>query len=194
MDLLLPVSPAQWECNGRATAREGARVVVIVMGVSGAGKTTVGTHLARALGWTFRDADEFHPARNIAKMHAGEPLTDADREPWLERMRALLRETLGGGGHLVLACSALKEAYRERLTVDPVRQRWVFLHASRELLTERLAHREGHFMAASLLDSQLETLEPPEGALVVDVTPPPDAIVERILGALDLPPPVQPPG
>ena len=169
-------------------------MVVIVMGVSGAGKTTVGTHLARTLGWTFRDGDEFHSASNIAKMHAGEPLTDEDREPWLERMRALIRETLSEGGHLVLACSALKETYRDRLSVDLARERWVLLHASRELLAERLAHRHGHFMAASLLDSQLSTLEAPHGALVVDVTPPPDAIVERIIDALDLGAPAQTPG
>ena len=160
-------------------------MVVIVMGVSGAGKTTVGTRLARALGWTFRDGDEFHSEANIQRMHEGSALTDAQRAPWLARMREVIQQTLDAGGSLVLACSALKESYRETLTVDAARQRWVYLHASREVLAERLSVRRGHFMPPELLDSQLATLEEPEGVCAVDVSVPPDEVVQRILGLLN---------
>jgi gluconokinase len=161
-------------------------VVVIVMGVAGSGKTTVGTRLAQALGWSFRDGDEFHPAANIAKMARGSALTDEERAPWLERMREVIRRALDSGEDLVLACSGLKAAYRERLTVEPARQRWVFLHASRELLAQRLSARRDHFMPPSLLDSQLATLEVPEGVCSVDVSVPPEEVVARILQSLDL--------
>lgn len=162
-------------------------MVVIVMGVSGAGKTTVGTRLAAALGWRFLDADDFHPPGNVAKMAAGIPLTDEDRAPWLERLRELVRGALEAGEDLVLACSALKGVYRERLTVDSARQRWVYLHASRELIAERLKRRTGHYMSPALLDSQLATLEVPRGALSVDVsTVEPDAVVATLLRELGL--------
>jgi len=159
-------------------------VVVIVMGVSGSGKTTVGQRLAAALGWRFRDADDFHPPANIAKMTAGIPLTDEDRGPWLAVLRELLENTLAAGEDLVLACSALKHTYRERLTVDAVRQRWVYLQASRELIAERLKARRGHYMPAAMLDSQLAALEVPEDALRVDASADPDTMVALLLKEL----------
>ncbi|WP_395843956.1 gluconokinase [Cystobacter fuscus] len=169
---------------------EVARVVVIVMGVAGAGKTTVGTRLARVLGWSFRDADEFHSAESIAKMAAGGALTDEDRAPWLERMRQVIQRALESGEGLVLACSALKSAYRERLTVEPARQHWVYLHGSRELLAQRLSSRRDHFMPPSQLDNQLAVLEEPEGVCSVEVSVPPDEVVARILRGLGLQPSV----
>ena len=161
-------------------------MVVIVMGVSGAGKTTVGHRLAEALGWRFLDADDVHPAANIAKMTAGVALTDEDRAPWLARLRELIREALGRDESLVLACSALKSDYRERLTVDEAHQRWVYLHAPREVLAQRLSLRQGHYMPSSLLDSQLADLQVPEGALSVDVSADPDTVLGRVLAVLGL--------
>jgi gluconokinase len=161
-------------------------VVVIVMGVSGVGKTTVGQRLAARLGWRFLDADAFHAPESIAKMAAGIPLTDEDRAPWLARLRELLRGALEAGEDVVLACSALKGAYRERLTVDAARQRWVYLHAPREFLVSRLMAREGHYMPPTLLDSQLAALEVPEDALSVDVSADPDTVVASILRGLGL--------
>jgi gluconokinase len=161
-------------------------VVVIVMGVSGAGKTTVGQRLAAALGWRFRDADDLHSRENIAKMAAGIALTDEDRAPWLAALREVIRNALASGEDVVLACSALKRSYRERLTVDGARERWVYLWAPREVLAERLARRRGHYMPLTLLDSQLATLEVPEGALGVDVSPDPDTVVATILRGLGL--------
>jgi gluconokinase len=161
-------------------------MVVIVMGVSGVGKTTIGRGLALALGWRFEDADAFHPAANIQKMAAGLPLTDADRAPWLELLRARISEALQRGERLVMACSALRHAYRERLTVEPAQQRWVYLAASRELIARRMRERPGHFMPPALLDSQLAILEAPEGALVVDATPSPAEVVASIRAGLGL--------
>ncbi|WNG54298.1 gluconokinase [Archangium gephyra] len=159
-------------------------MVIIVMGVSGSGKTTVGQRLAAALGCQFRDADDFHPPGNIAKMAAGIALTDEDRAPWLTVLRERVENTLAAGEVLVLACSALKRAYRERLTVDAARQRWVYLKVPRELLAERLKARRGHYMRAVLLDSQLAALEVPEDALVVEATAEPDTLVATILREL----------
>lgn len=161
-------------------------MVVIVMGVSGVGKTTVGQRLAAALGYRFRDADELHPPENIAKMAAGISLTDGDRWPWLERLRELIRGTQEAGEDLVLACSALRRVYRERLSVDAARQRWVYLWAPRELIARRLAARRGHYMPPALLDSQLRTLEVPEDALAVDVSADVDAVVATVLRGLGL--------
>lgn len=161
-------------------------MVVIVMGVSGSGKTTVGSTLAAVLGWRFLDADDLHPVANVTKMAAGVPLTDADRWPWLERLHEELKAALARGESVVVACSALKKAYRRYLEVDAARTRWVFLSAPREVLAERLRDRPGHFMPPSLLGSQLDTLEPPEGALPVDVTPPLEVVVTRIREGLGL--------
>jgi gluconokinase len=159
-------------------------VVIILMGVSGVGKTTIGKRLAEALGWRFLEGDDFHPLANVKKMAAGIPLTDEDRMPWLERLRELLAEVLARGEDAVLACSALKRSYRQLLTVDPARVRWVSLWAPREVIASRLATRTGHFMPLTLLGSQLETLETPEDALHVDVTPGPDEVVAAIRARL----------
>jgi gluconokinase len=162
----------------RRAARPG--VIVVLMGVAGTGKTTVGRRLAHALGWRFRDADAFHPAANVAKMRRGEPLTDADREPWLDALARLVADEHHAGRNLVLACSALRRAYRERLARGVPGVLWVHLTGDPALLRERLRRRRGHFAGTDLLPSQLETLEPPADALAVDVAAPPDAIVARI--------------
>ncbi|MFY1828602.1 gluconokinase [Myxococcus fulvus] len=161
-------------------------MVVIVMGVSGAGKSTVGRALAQSLGWRFLDTDDLHSAANVAKMAAGIPLTDDDRWPWLADVRGELERSLARGEDVVLASSALKRSYRERLEVDPARTRWVFLHAPREVLAHRLAQRHGHFMPPALLASQLATLEVPEQALPVDVSASPEEVVSRIREGLKL--------
>lgn len=159
-------------------------MVILVMGVAGSGKTTVGQALARELGWSFADADDFHPPANIAKMSAGHPLDDADRAPWLAAIRAYIDSCLAGGRAAVVTCSALKERYRQVLIGDPQQVRLVYLSGSREVLLSRLSQRTGHFMGPGLLDSQLATLEPPRDALTVDVTPPPDQIVAEIRSRL----------
>lgn len=163
-------------------------MVVIVMGVSGTGKSTVGRELADRLGWSFVDADDLHSVANRRKMASGTPLTDVDRQPWLELLRARLEKAMDEDEDLVLAFSGLKQLHRARLTVDAARQRWVYLHASAAVIRERLQQRLGHFMPAALLESQLEELEPPEGALSLDVTPPAEGVVERILAGLGLEP------
>ena len=161
-------------------------MIVIVMGVSGVGKTTIGTQLAASLGWPFIDADELHPPGNVAKMAGGAPLTDADRWPWLERLNALLcgKEALGESA--VLACSALREAYRRRLTEGLHAPRIVFLHADQALIAARLAERKHHYMPASLLSSQLATLEPPADALSIVVSGTPESCVDAVARGLGL--------
>jgi|SRR5271156_3787094 len=149
------------------------------MGVSGAGKTTVGQLLASKLGCDFADGDDYHSAANVEKMRNGIALTDADREPWLETLHDLISGWIAARRNAVLACSALKRAYREQLLISP-EVRLVYLHATRELLQQRLRARHGHFMTAKMLDSQLETLEEPEGAIVVNVDQPPPQIVMEI--------------
>jgi gluconokinase len=164
-------------------------MIIIVMGVSGSGKTTVGIALGTALGWPFVDGDTLHPAANVAKMAAGHPLTDADRAPWLAAIAGLMDKWAAAGGDGVIACSALRRAYRDVLRRDGAR--FVFLDVDRSLLAARLAHRHGHFMPAALLDSQLATLEPPqpdEGALTVEVGPTasPAATAAEIVAGLGL--------
>lgn len=145
--------------------------MLIVMGVSGAGKTRLGLALAAALGWDFADADDYHPAANVAKMRAGTPLDDADRAPWLAALRIEIERRLTLGKPLVLACSALKEAYRQTLQADaPERVGLVHLDGSPELIASRLAARAGHYMPPSLLASQLAALETPAGALRIDIS------------------------
>jgi gluconokinase len=158
-------------------------MVVILMGVMGAGKTTVGRLLAARLGWSFYDADDFHPPANVERMERGQPLDDADRAPWLAALRDLIARLLADGESAVLACSALRERYRRALVPDgapPGAVRLAYLRGDSALLAERLSHRAGHFAAASLLPSQLESLEEPADAIVVDVAAPPEVIVERI--------------
>ena len=148
-------------------------MIVLVAGVSGSGKSTVGSLLASRLGWPFTDGDALHPAANIAKMRAGLPLSDADREPWLASVSAQVDDYLGAGQSAVLACSALKRSYRDELMAGRPAVRIVFLEASREMLTARLRARHGHFFPAALLDSQLaaeQVPEPAEGALVLPLS------------------------
>ncbi|MGI0490719.1 gluconokinase [Alkalinema pantanalense CENA528] len=153
--------------------------VIIIMGVSGSGKTTVGERLAEALGWQFEDADRFHPAANVAKMSQGIPLTDADRLPWLQCLQTEIQQWLEVPTPKVLACSALKNSYRQWLQVSD-RVKFVYLKGSFELIQQRLSQRQGHFMSASLLKSQFEALEEPDGVFQVDIAQPLDTIVEII--------------
>lgn len=158
-----------------------APVVVVLMGVAGSGKSTVGSALAGALGWRFLDADAFHPPANIARMAAGVPLNDDDRAPWLAALRAAIDAAIAADSRTVLACSALKASYRRLLAIDGRRVVLVFLHGPRALLAARLAARSGHFAPPSLLDSQLATLEPPgDDALVLDVAAPPAVLVAAV--------------
>jgi gluconokinase len=166
-------------------------MIVLVAGVSGSGKSTVGSLLASKLGWPFTDGDALHPAANIAKMRAGLPLSDADREPWLASVGARMDDYLEAGQSAVLACSALKRSYRNELTTGRPAVRIVFLEASREMLTARLRARHGHFFPAALLDSQLaaeQVPQPTEGALVLPATGQPDQLVQEIIQDLQLQP------
>jgi len=160
------------------------RGVVLVMGVLGSGKTTIGRLLAAALECRFIDADDYHSTANKQKMQRGEPLDDFDRAAWLEQLRGLIAGTLERGECAVLACSALKEGYRERLRVDPARVPMVYLKGSPQLLAARIARRTEHFAKQSLLESQLAALEEPSDAIVVDVAESPERIVERLRALL----------
>ncbi|MEW6688766.1 MAG: gluconokinase [Pseudomonadota bacterium] len=155
-------------------------MIVVVMGVSGSGKTTIGRLLAARLGCEFVEGDDFHPPANIAKMAAGTPLTDEDRWPWLERLNQELR----GRKNAVLACSALKDIYRGRLASGLERVRFVHLHGAFDLIQSRLRARKHLYMPASLLESQFAALEPPSEAIAVDVAETPARCVEIILAAL----------
>lgn len=162
-------------------------MVIVLMGVSGSGKTTIGKILAEQLGWTFIEGDDYHPAANVEKLRQGIPLTDDDRRPWLAAIRGRLDEACERGENVVLACSALKHAYQEYLEQhDPACVHYVYLTGSEELLRERLAARKGHFMNPGLLHSQFEALEAPTDALQVDVTPPPETIVAQLRQQLRL--------
>lgn len=161
-------------------------MIVLVMGVSGAGKTTVGTRLARELGWAFVDADDLHPAANIEKMRAGKPLDDQDREPWIAALVDCITRLLDEGRDAVLACSALRAAHRARLLVDPARMRIVHLTGDPALIAARLSARTNHFMPPGLLPTQLAALEPPEDAVRVDIGGTPDEITATIRRALGL--------
>jgi len=157
-------------------------MIVVVMGVSGSGKTALGQRLAARLGCEFIDADDHHPKENVAKMAAGVPLDDADRWPWLDALNALLRARRGS---VVLACSALKRVYRERLCAGIDDWRLVYLKGSIEQIRDRLAERRHRYMPASLLESQFATLEPPDAAITVDIAQPLAACVESVLAALE---------
>ena len=154
-------------------------MIVIVMGVSGCGKSTIGALLAQKLGAEFLDADEYHPPENVARMASGVPLTDADRGPWLERLNAELRMRQ----HAVLACSALKESYRGALA-EGIDCRFVHLRGSIELIRSRMTQRRHRYMPASLLESQFAALEPPASAIEVDIAEAPAECVEAIAAAL----------
>ena len=160
-------------------------MIVLLMGVSGVGKTTIGQALAQQLGWPFADADDFHPAANVAKMHAGIPLDDADRAPWLQALHDAIVGWITAGQSVVLACSALKEAYRRQLLVGP-EVKLVFLHADFSLISQRLQARHGHYMNPGLLRSQFDTLEVPQGAVSIDVSGTAPEIVSAIRAALGI--------
>jgi gluconokinase len=170
-------------------------VIVVVMGVCGCGKTTVGQALANQLGWPFFDADEFHPPANVAKMAKGVALTDEDRGPWLDRLGAEMRAIARKGNHAVLACSALKESYRRRIArglQDPGPEgegiaefRIVYLKGDAKTIEPRLALRRGHFMPPSLLASQFAVLEEPDDAMVIDIRQTPEAQAAQIAAALN---------
>jgi gluconokinase len=163
--------------------------VVILMGVSGSGKSTVGALLASRLRWEFEDADWLHPASNVDKMHAGIPLTDEDRQPWLAAIAAWIDKTRRSGGHGVIACSALKRSYRDLLMGDRPDVSLVYLKGDESLIARRIATRHEHFMPRSLLHSQFEALEEPgldENPVIVSIEPEPREIVARILSALNL--------
>jgi gluconokinase len=164
---------------------------LIVMGVSGSGKSTIADHLAERIGWTFEDGDKFHPASNVAKMHAGHPLTDEDRWPWLRAIAAEIDRACAAGEHVVIACSALKRAYRDILVHGRKDVRIVFLDGSQHLIASRLTKRTGHFMPPDLLPSQFKTLErptPDENSATVSIDAPVEKIVDDIVARLALPP------
>jgi gluconokinase len=161
-------------------------VIIILMGVTGSGKTTVGEELAAEVGWRFHDADDFHSPANKAKMHAGIPLTDEDRWPWLDAIHAALDRDVAEGASAVVACSALRAAYRERLIAGLRDVRLVLLDGDPAILASRLSHRPDHFMNPALLQSQIDTLERPADALVVDLALPVNAEISRIRTALGI--------
>ena len=160
-------------------------MIIVVMGVTGSGKTTVGTLLAARLAWRFADADDFHSAANKEKMHKGIPLTDADRLPWLAAMHDQIAKWIASKQNAVLACSALKRSYRQQLWDGP-EVRFVYLRGSYELIAERLRTRKGHFADEHILAGQFADLEEPNDALVVDVSASPDEIVAEICRHLRL--------
>lgn len=172
--------------NDRPTASRPP--IVLVMGVSGSGKTTIGKMLAERLDWPFKEGDDFHPQANIDKMHAGAPLNDEDRQPWLAAIAGWIDQQVAKNQPSIITCSALKRSYRDFLRDGRPQIMLVYLRASPEVLAQRLSHRRGHFMPASLLDSQLDTLEAPtpdENPLVVDDDAPPKTVVEDVIKLLN---------
>lgn len=163
-------------------------MVIILMGVSGCGKTAIGQALAKKLDWPFYDGDDFHSTANVGKMRQGRPLTDEDRLPWLKTLSDMIRHWNLDRGNAILACSALKERYRDRLGVDQIEVKTVFLKGCFSLIRERLNKRRGHFMNPDLLTSQLETLEAPNDGLTIDIKRRPDQIVAEIIARLKLEP------
>lgn len=160
-------------------------MVIILMGVTGSGKTTVGEMLAAQLGWEFCDADSLHPPANVGKMRRGIPLTDEDRYPWLDLLSNQIRTYLTENRNAAMACSALKATYRERLLIDEA-VKLVYLKGSFELIQARLLARRGHYMNPNLLESQFATLEEPKDALSVDISPQPETIIASIRKQLNL--------
>ena len=161
-------------------------MIIVIIGVAGSGKTTIGTMLADAMNCPFLDGDSLHSKENIAKMSHGIPLTDADRAPWLAAIHARILNRFERGQDVVVGCSALKQRYRMVLA-DGVPITWVYLKGPFELIRTRLKHRPGHFMKADMLTSQFDALEEPSDALVVDVSAAPRVIVQRILSQLRIP-------
>jgi gluconokinase len=161
-------------------------MIVLLMGVTGSGKTTVGKLLGRDLGWQFYDGDDYHPDSNVRRMAQGIPLTDEDRRAWLDTLRKLLEELVEKSEPAVVACSALKESYRRYLLGKRQDIRLVYLKGDYELIQKRLEERRGHFAGARLLQSQFEALEEPQGALEVSVLEKPERIVKAIIEGLPL--------
>ena len=171
------------------SAMPAAPAIVVVMGVSGCGKSTLGALLASHLRWEFADADWFHPASNVDKMHSGIPLTDEDRWPWLNAVAAWIDRRRHAGGHGVIACSALKRRYRDLLIGDRAGVRLIYLKGDETLIARRLATRQKHFMPCSLLHSQFEALEEPgpdERPIIVSIEPRPREIAAQILSAMNM--------
>jgi gluconokinase len=167
-----------------------APCALVVMGVSGSGKSTIADRLAARLGWRYEDGDRFHPPANVAKMSAGQPLTDEDRLPWLQAIADEIDRLAAAGQRVVVACSALKRAYRNILVHGRDDVRIVFLNGTQDLIAERLAARKGHFMPPGLLASQFKTLEPPqpsERPITVSIDAPVEAIVDDIINQLKVP-------
>lgn len=160
-------------------------MIIVVMGVTGSGKTTIGHVLAVRLGWKFADADDFHSVANKEKIHHGVPLTDADRQPWLATLHAQIQKWIASGESVVLACSALRQSYRDELGSGP-ETKFVYLKGTYDLIHDRLTHRTGHFADEHILVSQFATLEEPTDALAVDIGPPPEEIVSEICRRLAL--------
>jgi len=160
--------------------------VIIISGVSGSGKSTVGRALADVLGWRFFDGDEFHPPSNVAKMASGTPLSDADRIPWLDRLHDLIAQSLARGKPAVLACSALKQAYRDRLLAGNEGVSLVYLRGDYELIWRRMRDRQDHYMGAEMLRGQFDELEEPAEALTINIEYDVDQIVATIIEAFDL--------
>ncbi|MBD2387890.1 gluconokinase [Cylindrospermum sp. FACHB-282] len=158
-------------------------MIILVMGVSGAGKTTISQLLAESLNWEFSDADTFHSPANIEKMQHGIPLSDADRMPWLQDLQTAIQQWLKENKNVVLACSALKASYRQFLLFDN-RIQLVYLKGSFEILQKRLQERQNHFMSEKLLKSQFDALEEPDNAIYMDVSEPPEVIVKNLRAAL----------
>jgi gluconokinase len=156
-------------------------MIFMVMGVTGSGKSTVGRMLANCLGWVYLEADDFHSTANKGKMHRGEPLTEADRLPWLAGIHAELQKQDAQGKSVVLACSALREEYR-RILAEGLDVKLIYLRGSRELIAGRLNQRKHHFAGVAILNDQFATLEEPQNALTIDIKEPPEEIVETILG------------
>lgn len=161
-------------------------MIILIMGVSGSGKTTIGKLLADSLHWDFNDADAFHSPENVEKMRRGIPLSEADRIPWLQDLQTAIQHWLQADKNVVLACSALKDSYRHYLVLDSDRIKLVYLKGSYELIQKRLRERRNHYMPEKLLDSQFDTLEEPLDALCIDIAPPPQAIVQHIKTALGI--------
>lgn len=161
-------------------------MIIIVMGVSGCGKTTVGEKLVASLGWEFGDADDFHPRENIEKMRRGMALDDTDRLPWLQKMQDVIKQRLSENRNLVLTCSALKASYRQILLVNRESVKLVYLKGSFKLIEQRLKQRQNHFMDEKLLKSQFDTLEEPADAIVVDISQSIEIIVKEIIEKLSV--------
>lgn len=161
-------------------------MIVVLMGVAGAGKTAVGARLAKRLDWPFVDGDDLHPPGNIGKMASGEPLTDEDRLPWLRRVRDVIVDYAASGRSAIVACSALRKSYRRLLRESRAEIRFVYLRATQSVLERRLSERRGHFFDPALLASQLDSLEEPERALVVDADGDLDTVVGEVASGLGL--------